>query len=247
MPLPLQGVPTFTIPPAVILAAGDGGRMGEHTAHLPKPLVLLHGRPIIHYTLNALRQAGVSSITIVTGYLEQQVREALAGEPVTFATNPRYHDGASYSLQAARIATGNAPFLLVMADHVLSAPLIERLLAAAAGNPARCYVAADTRFRDPAFAAEATHLALGPGAPAPVTAIGKRLPHPDALDAGAFYLTPAIWEAAADAPPDCELSAIMEKLIDRGLLFAADVTGARWYDIDTDEDLRAAALEVLPE
>ena len=44
---------------AIILAAGDGGRLGEQTAGLPKPLVTVRGRPLISYTLDALAEADV--------------------------------------------------------------------------------------------------------------------------------------------------------------------------------------------
>ncbi|MBA4181670.1 MAG: hypothetical protein C0506_13860 [Anaerolinea sp.] len=231
---------------AVILAAGDGGRMRGHTTATPKPLVPLNGRPIVEYTLEALVAGGVTEALVVTGYREAQVRAALAGGheglSLTFVTNPRFHAGASYSLAAARPIVGDAPFLLVMADHVLSARLIERLRGAAAADPGRCFVAADSGPRDDAFSDEATKLALG--LDGSIIAIGKQLPRWDALDAGAFVLTPAVWDAAATVPEDCELSVIMSELVRRRQLFAADVTGASWYDIDTEEDLQAAAAVV---
>lgn len=212
---------------------------------------MLAGRPIISYTLQALAAAGIREATVVTGYRELMLRAAvrnLAGPPqLTFASNPRFADGASYSLAAARHSLGNEPFLLLMADHLVSIGLIARLLEAARHNPgaARSFVAADAAPRDPAYAAEATKLALSTGAIASegapiVTAIGKQLPTWDALDCGSFILQPHVWDALDAVPGDCELSTVFGELVRRGQLFAADVSGEFWYDIDTPEDLAAA-------
>jgi len=236
------------VPRAVVLAAGDGGRLGAHTATLPKPLVPLHGKPIIQYTLEALAAAGVREAVIVTGYMESLVHTALAegaahGIALTFVSNPRFHDGASLSLRAARAATGADPFLLVMSDHLLSTELIARLAAGAAEGGSRdSFVAADRSHHDPAYIEEATKLSLaGDGR---VVAIGKALPAWDALDTGAFFFAPAAWEAVDAVPEDCELSVICTELARRGELTAADVSGASWYDVDTPDDLAAAAAVV---
>jgi hypothetical protein len=53
---------------AVILAAGRGTRLAPLTDDRPKPMVEVCGRPIITTILDALKAAGISSITIVRGY-----------------------------------------------------------------------------------------------------------------------------------------------------------------------------------
>jgi choline kinase len=230
---------------AVILAAGDGGRLGVHTAALPKPLISLAGRPIVDYTIAALREAGVDEALVVTGYREGQIVGALAGRhpspTLSFVSNPRFHGGASLSLRAARPYCGDEPFLLVMSDHLLSIELVSGLLEAGHGG-GFSFVAADFSPRDAAYAAEATKIAFAdPGSPSRVTGIGKHIEGWSALDTGAFVLVPEIWEAVASAPEDCELSVIFSELAARGRLFAADVSGAFWYDIDTTDDLIAAS------
>lgn len=229
-----------------MLAAGDGGRLDPFTASLPKPLVPLNGRPIVDYTLSALAEAGVREATVVTGYREEQLRVALhAGRPaelgLSFVSNDLFHRGASYSLRAVRESVGHEPFLMVMADHLLSTPIITSLLAAHADAPARSFVAADAAARDEAYTEEATRLVLHDGR---VMDIGKLLPAWDALDAGAFVVAPGAWEVVDAAPEDCELSVIFAELARRGELFAADISGAFWYDIDTAEDLANASALV---
>jgi 1L-myo-inositol 1-phosphate cytidylyltransferase / CDP-L-myo-inositol myo-inositolphosphotransferase len=229
---------------AVILAAGDGGRLGEHTTKLPKPLVHVAGRPIIGYTIDALSEAGVRDITIVVGYREEQLRDALEGQfpgmRVAFASNSNFHRGASFSVRAARPYLDDDAFLLLMADHLLSRELIASLLVAHAAAPGRSFVAADAAPHDAFYTREATKLLTASGEPDRVIAIGKQLPEWTALDTGAFVVSPAIWDALDAAPEDSELSAVFGVVIAGEGLYAADVSNAFWYDIDTAEDLAAA-------
>ena len=52
---------------AIILAAGEGSRMGKLTQNIPKPLVNVNGKSIIERQLSSLKQNGVLDIIIVTG------------------------------------------------------------------------------------------------------------------------------------------------------------------------------------
>ena len=58
----------MTTPTAIILAAGRGSRMRELTDTKPKCLLELAGRPLLHWQLDALRDAGVERIVLVRGY-----------------------------------------------------------------------------------------------------------------------------------------------------------------------------------
>ena len=228
---------------AVVLAAGLGQRLSESGPDLPKPLVPLAGIPLVGHTLHALAEAGLERALIVTGHGERAVRQGAqewARLPLEFAANPRFHQGASYSLAAARSFCGDEPFILVMCDHAFSPDLISALLESAAENPLgdTCRVASDTSHRGDAYADEATKLATDAGGF--VTAIGKGMPDWDALDAGAFVCSPAIWAALEAAPDDCGLSDIMAVLVRDGRLGTVDVSGHFWYDIDTADDLREA-------
>ena len=50
---------------AVILAAGKGTRMGDLTAHVPKPMKEVEGKPILQHIIEGLRDAaGVRAVTL---------------------------------------------------------------------------------------------------------------------------------------------------------------------------------------
>ncbi len=55
---------------AVILCAGKGERLGEITKRVPKPLVMVNGRPFVEYSIDKLISAGVRDIILVVEYLK---------------------------------------------------------------------------------------------------------------------------------------------------------------------------------
>ena len=59
--------------PAMILAAGRGERMRPLTDHTPKPLLVVQGRPLIQWCMEALAAGGCTRITINTAWLGEQI------------------------------------------------------------------------------------------------------------------------------------------------------------------------------
>jgi MurNAc alpha-1-phosphate uridylyltransferase len=58
---------------AMILAAGRGERMRPLTDRTPKPLLLVHGKPLIQWSLEALVRGGYCNVTINTAWLGEQI------------------------------------------------------------------------------------------------------------------------------------------------------------------------------
>lgn len=81
-------------PVAIILAAGQGKRMKSERA---KVLHEVCGQPMIHYVVEAARDAGARSIVVVVGYDADSVRAALADKP-----------DVHFAIQAEQKGTGNA-------------------------------------------------------------------------------------------------------------------------------------------
>lgn len=65
--------------PAMLLAAGRGERMRPLTDHCPKPLLAVHGRPLLEWHLRALARAGVRSAVINTAWQGEQIVERFDG------------------------------------------------------------------------------------------------------------------------------------------------------------------------
>ncbi len=84
---------------AMILAAGRGERMRPLTDRTPKPLLHMHGKPLIEWHLEALARDGVREVVINTAWLEEQIPAALGdgsrfGLSITYSLEGRDHGGA---------------------------------------------------------------------------------------------------------------------------------------------------------
>jgi N-acetyl-alpha-D-muramate 1-phosphate uridylyltransferase len=84
---------------ALILAAGRGERMRPLTDHTPKPLLVVRGKPLIVWHIEALARDGVREIVINTAWLEERIVDALGdgsrhGVAIRYSLEGRDHGGA---------------------------------------------------------------------------------------------------------------------------------------------------------
>jgi glucose-1-phosphate cytidylyltransferase len=59
----------------VILAGGRGTRLSEETHAIPKPMVLIGGRPILWHVMNHYAQAGFTDFVVACGYRGYVIKE----------------------------------------------------------------------------------------------------------------------------------------------------------------------------
>ncbi len=90
---------------AVLLAGGEGQRLRPYTAVLPKPLMPLGDRPIMDLIVRQLRHAGVSRITVATGYLAELVE-------VFFGDGSKYGVPIDYFREDEPLGTAGALALI---------------------------------------------------------------------------------------------------------------------------------------
>src|SRR5204863_8807950 len=102
---------------AIILAAGKGTRMRELTQELPKPMLKVHGKPILEHILEGLMAADIRDVAIITGYRA----EAIEGY---FGNGSRWDVSISYARQIVQDGTGKAAELakkfIATADFLLT-------------------------------------------------------------------------------------------------------------------------------
>lgn len=105
---------------AMILAAGRGERMRGLTETIPKPLLLVHGEPLIVHHIKKLAAVGIKDCVINLHYLADTIAQRL-GDGNQFGL--RLH----YSYEKEKLETGggviqtleffdNQPFLLISSD-----------------------------------------------------------------------------------------------------------------------------------
>ena len=74
----------------IILAAGQGSRMGSETDDKPKCMITYKGKPLINYTIDAMRACGIKDIIIVNGYKKDILVSHLGNSNIRFITNENY-------------------------------------------------------------------------------------------------------------------------------------------------------------
>jgi L-glutamine-phosphate cytidylyltransferase len=110
---------------AIILAAGEGTRLRPYTADRPKCLVTLAGRPLLEYQLSALESAGISDITIVTGYQSSQT--AAYGRPTRHNAAWASTNMVASLMCAADLLDGSDDVLIAYSDIVYEPAVIQEL------------------------------------------------------------------------------------------------------------------------
>ena len=104
----------------MILAAGQGRRLGKMAATVPKPLVLARGKPMIEHALTTLQRAGIKFCVINLHHLGKQIQRHVGdgrawGMKVVYSWETRPL-GTGGGVKRALPILGPDPFLLVNAD-----------------------------------------------------------------------------------------------------------------------------------
>ncbi len=233
-------------PVAVILAAGEGCRLQGHSQ--PKPLTSVAGLSLAEHCVCGLRDAGIRRLVVVLGHDAERVRSHFESigrrrdSEITFVVAEEWNRGNGSSALAAGEAVGVASFLLTMVDHLLSAPMIEAILASPP-SPGEIALAVDgckERIFDPR---DLTKVCQQDGR---VTAIGKDLVEWDAGDTGLFYCTDALFGALkrARAKGAHALTDGVKECMQAGGVRSVDVSGQPWLDVDTPQAVGEAERRI---
>jgi bifunctional UDP-N-acetylglucosamine pyrophosphorylase / glucosamine-1-phosphate N-acetyltransferase len=118
----------------VILAAGQGKRM---KSDLPKVLQPLAGQPLLQHVIGTAREVEADAIHVVYGHGGERVRQALAGQDVSWALQAEQH-GTGHAVQQAMHDVPDDHLVLIMFGDVplVRASTLRRLIEAAGGGEA---------------------------------------------------------------------------------------------------------------
>ena len=99
---------------AVLLAAGRSERMGSNN----KLLLNVDGIPLVRKSAINILNSNVKSMTVVTGFDENKIVNALSGLNVNFVKNINFREGLSSSLKAglASITPSPSAVIICLAD-----------------------------------------------------------------------------------------------------------------------------------
>jgi mannose-1-phosphate guanylyltransferase len=112
---------------ALVLAAGYGERLRPITDTIPKPLLEIGGRPLIHYPLLLLHHAGIREVVVNVHHLADKIEAALGrggelGVSITYSPEPIVL-GTGGPLLPLRGYFASEPFLILNGDTIMDLDL----------------------------------------------------------------------------------------------------------------------------
>jgi len=214
---------------AIVLAAGEGSRLQSREPL--KPLCCVAGTPLIDHALAGLARIGIVRAIVVTGYRAEAVEAHLAGRTaapeVEIVRTPDWHLPNGVSAGAAAPLLGEAPALLLMADHLVDPRLYACVRDAGCGHGLRLGI--DRRLGNPWVDPEDVTCVRTEGTS--IVAIGKGLAPHDAYDTGVFAIGPAFLELLCGLETP-SLTQAVQLMARRGLAEIVDCGGLDWIDVD---------------
>jgi len=234
---------------ALILAAGLGSRLSPKF-EVPKPLTKVLGLTLAERVVRTLLMgANIRRFVVSVGHEAQAVRAHFADiarrcdVTIEFTEAQDWQLGNGASALAAKGCMGDAPFFLVMTDHLFDPGVVSALAGASPGQGEMC-LAVD-RDTDSIFdLGDITRVKSEGGR---IQAIEKNLSEWDGADTGVMLCTSGLFEGLerAAAAGRHGLSDGLRELARQGRAGTVDVTGHPWIDVDTPEALREAERRLM--
>ncbi len=227
--------------PLVILAAGEGRRMGE-----VKPLVRLLGLTLLERAILNFREAGINKFYVVVGYKKKEVKKHIEkirekyGVDVEVIENEEWKKGNGTSVLAVH---GHVKkFFVTMVDHVFEANVIKDFVEGVNGE--KCQLLVDRNVENVFDIEEATKVKMGGER---IVDIGKELKEYDAIDTGLFFFTDEIFEAMEKAIRKGKAGVTdgVKILAEKGKMYGYAKNEGYWIDTDTKDALKTAERLIL--
>lgn len=89
----------------VIMAGGKGTRIAAVNSEVPKPMIEIHGKPILEYEIECLRKQGLVDIILVVGHLGNVITEH-------FGDGSKFGVSIEYVVEDKPLGTAGALYLL---------------------------------------------------------------------------------------------------------------------------------------
>lgn len=233
---------------AIILAAGIGSRVRPLTDNTHKSLLKVGGKTILEQMLSSVLGLGIKEIAIITGYLEDQIKEFIKknfpNSAISFIRNEKYlKTNTGYSLMLAKDFVGNDDFVKFDADVVFEKVVLEKLIK----SPYPSALCIDTNIH-----LDKEEVKVITGENNKVFQVGKKL-NPHKAKGESIGIEKISRDAGKVLFEELERLMADEKnhqeyyddsyttLVEKGIPFyAVDITGLKWVEIDIHGDYQRA-------
>ena len=218
----------------LIVAAGQGVRLREKLEL--KPLIPIKGVPLIEHVIGRGRRAGIDEFLVVSGYRGEELREALdafsAREEIAVGhiINDEWDRSNGISVLKGKRYL-DAPFLLMMCDHIVDPELLRSVMAVPI-EPGSVILGVDFNIDSSINDLEdVTRVRCSSGR---IEHVGKLIGDFNGFDTGVFLCTPIIFDALeqSQAAGDESISGAMNVLARWGRAHFLDIQDKLWIDVD---------------
>ncbi|SLM30916.1 putative Transferase [Desulfamplus magnetovallimortis] len=236
---------------ALILAAGRGSRMQEATLYMPKCLISLQGKPMLHWQIDAIRANQISHITVACGYKSEMITGV-------FKTvhNPLWAETNMVSTMLCALPSlDNSPCLVSYSDILYHPDHIK----AFQGCPYEIAVLYDTswkslwelRFSNPLDDAETFIEDNGQ-----LQDIGRKTDSYDDIKGqfmGLLYFTPTgfllvtdyVKTLSTDQISCLDMTSLLQRLLAEHIKIGAIPVSGKWCEADSRQDIMCYENEIM--
>ena len=231
---------------AIILAAGRGSRMKSLTKDRPKCLIQLQGRALIDWQLDALREAGMREIAVVSGYKRSSLEDR---DLLEFHNDRWFETNILSSLACANEWLSNGPCIVSYSDIFYESSAVKSLMEVSASiaitydpNWIELW---SKRFSNPLSDAETFSLSSSKT----LTEIGSRARSIDEIEGqymGLLFFTPRGWSEiqrirdtlSMKDRDSMHMTGALQRVVDAGNIDVQAVPyEGLWGEIDSESDL----------
>ncbi|MFB9678884.1 glucose-1-phosphate thymidylyltransferase [Streptosporangium vulgare] len=225
---------------ALVLAGGRGTRLRPLTHTSAKQLVPVANKPVLYYGLEAIRQAGITSVGIVIGDTGHEIRDAV-GDGSRFGLDVTYIPqeaplGLAHCVLIAREFLADEPFVMYLGDNFLVDGITDLVDAfRLADHDAQILL---TRVAEPQFYGVAE---IGPGGE--ILGLEEKPEHPrsDLAIVGVYIFSPAIHGAVRAITPsargELEITDAVTWLVANGFRVHSHLVSGYWKDTGRLQDM----------
>ncbi|MGP3914149.1 glucose-1-phosphate thymidylyltransferase [Nonomuraea sp. 10N515B] len=225
---------------ALVLAGGKGTRLRPLTHTSAKQLVPVANKPVLYYGLEAIRDAGITSVGIIIGDTGAEVRAAV-GNGSRFGLHVTYIPqeaplGLAHCVLIARDFLADEPFVMYLGDNFLIGGIADLVDAFRMANyDAQILL---TKVTEPQFYGVAE---LGPEGKILRLEEKPERPRSDLAIVGVYTFSPAIHQAVRAIMPsargELEITDAIKWLIDNGFSVHSHLVTGYWKDTGRLEDM----------